>query len=48
MAKKKDIELDPAKVPAMEPKRGPAPKQPRLSPAAADKILEKVDRLTKK
>lgn len=40
MAKTKNIELDAKKV--------PAPKQPRLSPAAADKILEKVDRLTKK
>lgn len=44
MAKKKDIELDPK----MAPQKGPAPKQPRLTPAAADKILEKVDRLTKR
>lgn len=41
MAKKtKDIELDPKKV--------PQPKQTRLTPAAADRILEKVDRLTAK
>jgi hypothetical protein len=38
--KKKDIELAPKKL--------PMPKQARLSPAAADRILEKVDRLTKK
>jgi len=38
--KKKNIELDPKKM--------PAPKQPRLSPAAADRILEKADRLTMK
>ncbi len=29
-------------------KKAPAPKNPRLSPAAADRILDKVDRLTKR
>ena len=44
MKKTKDLELEPAvpKLPA------PKPKQARLSPGAADRILEKVDRLTKK
>jgi hypothetical protein len=41
MKKAKDLELD-------DPKKAPAPKQVRLSPAAADRILEKVDRLTKR
>ena len=40
MKKTKDLSL--------EPKDAPKPKQARLSPGAADRILERVDRLTKR